>query len=124
VPKNGENPSGRVTDRYFNGIGASVEGTVTCLAVSGNEAAVGFQVTQSSDPSRLGEGLVLYIQDNGNGATDDYFANSGWLSADQATTGSAYCVPQSLQPVSNSDAIRRGTFKVQDSDINEPLFPP
>jgi hypothetical protein len=46
-------------------------GEVTCLAVSGDHAAAGGVIVQSSDPSRLGDTFFQIVRDNGEGQDDN-----------------------------------------------------
>jgi hypothetical protein len=63
---NGQNPSGYVRDAGANGLGYDVSGHVTCLAVDGNTAAIGFEIDHSvANPGAVGGGMILYVRDGG-----------------------------------------------------------
>jgi Big-like domain-containing protein len=55
----GRDPRGFV---HLAGIGYNFDATVTCLAVSGNLATIGFRIDAGQHP---GEGFVMTVQDNG-----------------------------------------------------------
>jgi hypothetical protein len=50
----------------------TLEGSVTCINVVGNRAAVGGVITQSSDPSLVGRGYVHHVEDNGSPGRGDF----------------------------------------------------
>jgi hypothetical protein len=63
-------------------------GDVKCLAVSGNRAAVGGVIRESTDPASIGYGFVIFLTDNGSPASPtrdrssaalvDPLSASGW----------------------------------------------
>ena len=124
----GSSPTGNVTDLHFNGLAyhgtaADVWGHVTCLNVSGNEAAIGFVVDRAypagtHDKNRLsaavGQALVLYVQDGGSDDVPDWFSNSGWVPASQASTGGSACHAQALGP-GNAGYYPGSSFHVTDT---------
>lgn len=50
----------------------TVDGTVTCINVVGNQAAVGGVIESSSDPSLGGTGFVQFVEDNGSPGDTDF----------------------------------------------------
>jgi hypothetical protein len=62
----GANPSGQVLYHVGGGLGPTVQGSVTCLSVSGNTAVIGFQGTQFpfEQPTAPVSG-ELVVADNG-----------------------------------------------------------
>jgi hypothetical protein len=63
---------GSVTGHYqSNAEGDYNEGPITCFTIIGNEGWLGMIVEVSSNPDRVGEERIIYVQDNGeDGGTD------------------------------------------------------
>jgi hypothetical protein len=60
--------TGEWQDQFSKGIGFHI--AVNCLNVIGNQAYISGVVTQSQDPSLVGEGVVTKVVDNGRSAND------------------------------------------------------
>ena len=54
-------------DYWEAGKETTFSGRVTCLSVSGNRAWIGGPITQSSDPTQVGQGAWWQVADNGEG---------------------------------------------------------
>ena len=63
----GQNPTGTF---LFESLPRRVEGTVTCLQVTGNRAAVGGEITASTHPELVGMGFAFIVLDAGAPAPD------------------------------------------------------
>lgn len=50
----------------------TIDGTVTCINVVGNQAAVGGVIDSSSEPSLVGTGFVQFVEDNGAPGDGDF----------------------------------------------------
>ena len=61
----GVDPSGYFRTNNLEA-GISAQGHVTCLSVYGNRATIGFEVEKSSDPTRVGQGALIWVVDNGS----------------------------------------------------------
>jgi hypothetical protein len=63
----GQNPTGTF---LVETLPRRVEGTVTCLQVTGNRAAVGGEITASTHPELVGMGFAFTVLDGGASAPD------------------------------------------------------
>jgi hypothetical protein len=101
----GESPSGSFTFS-LSPVGfptRSFSGTVTCLAVSGNTATVGGQITQSEFPAvifQIGDRIKFTVQDNGPNGQGDLF------SVISVQAGPSDCVIDPLvSPIQSGDIV-------------------
>ena len=81
-------------DYWEAGQETTFSGQVTCLSVSGNRAWVGGPITQSSDPTQVGQGAWWQVADNGSGrhpVTPDRTTFAGIGTMTQTTD---YCADQ------------------------------
>jgi hypothetical protein len=76
-------PSGHVVLKQVSaGFGDfELQGHVSCLAVSGNQATIGVAIDKGSGTAEGQVGIFLYVEDNGSGASNvpDQFNNSGYV---------------------------------------------
>lgn len=72
IDAHGDPVTGAADGHFYLSQGAlDISGTVTCLQVVNNEAVAGGIVTDSSDPTVVGQGFLQYVEDNGSPGTND-----------------------------------------------------
>jgi hypothetical protein len=65
----GADPQGHVR-ALINTLGTDDRARVICLNVRGNRATIGTEIMQSNDPTRVGEGQLWSVVDNGTSGAD------------------------------------------------------
>ena len=84
-----------------------LHGHVSCLAVSGNRATIGVAIDKGSGTAEGQVGIILYVEDNGNGGTfsvPDQFDNSGYVGDPTVCTPSNQAVPIQSGNINVNDA--------------------
>ncbi len=105
----GEDAKGRFFVRRGDDTDLDFRGEVTCLHVDGNRATVGGRITQAraGDESLEGRGIVLFIEDNGEGSNNPDDESDGFFTPTPPQT----CPP----PTFGTAPFEKGNYIVHDA---------